>query len=95
MYAGEYKIAYEPYQLTGNIKGIFLEKENQMSLAKKYVNKNRNKLERRAIEEGLIREDGTLTGEGKDLLLQILLDDKEIKDKFFQAINELTKDKEV
>ena len=72
----------------------FFDEEENMSLVKKYVNKSRDKKEQKAIEKGLIGEDGVLTCEGKALLLQILLDDKEIRNKFFNAVEELSEDEE-
>ena len=40
---------------------------------------------------GAFNGDGTLTQEGKDLLLQLLLEDKAIKEKFYQVLDQLHK----
>lgn len=87
-------VIYTPDKYTWTEYKTFNNEEDNMSIAKKYANKNRDKKLQKAIEKGLIGEDGVLTCEGKALLLQILLDDKEIKNKFFDAVEELSEDEE-
>lgn len=65
------------------------DEENEMpNLVKKYINKNRNGDEQRAIDEGLLEENGVLTQAGKDLLLQILFEKN--KAEFLKETKELT-----
>lgn len=66
------------------------EKEKKMSLIKKYLNQKKNDNDRKAIDLGVIGEDGILTPEGKDLLLMILLEDKDIRAKFDDAVAKLS-----
>ena len=81
-------------------KGVYTEyktfndKEDDMSIAKKYANKNRDKKLQKAIDNGLIREDGVLTSEGISLLSQILFEYTETKKKFLDAVEELTESEE-
>lgn len=82
------KITY--YPLTDTVKyETFSNEEAKMSLTKRYANRNRSADEQLAIDEGLLREDGTLTSEGREFLCQILFDDKSIKEKFYEALREL------
>lgn len=67
-------------------------KEDKMSYAKKYATKSRDKKEQLAIDAGLLREDGTLTSEGLELLAQILLDSH--REKFYKAVEELSEEKD-
>lgn len=66
----------------------FDNKKDDMSLTKKYVNRKRDEKEQLAIDNGLLDEDGTLTYEGKDLLLQMLLEKH--REEFLQTIEELS-----
>lgn len=72
----------------------FNNKEDDMSITKKYANRNRDKKLQKAIDSGLIKEDGVLTSEGINLLSQILFEDEEIKKKFLDAVEEFTEDDE-
>ena len=63
-------------------------KEDDMSLTKKYANRKRDKKEQLAIDNRLLNEDGTLTYEGKDLLLQMLLEKH--REEFLQTVEELS-----
>lgn len=81
------KFTYTEYKTFNN-------KEDGMSIAKKYVNKNRDKKLQKAIDNGLIKENGVLTLEGINLLSQILFEDEEIKKKFLDAVEDLTESEE-
>lgn len=65
--------------------------EKKVSLIKRYVENKRDDDENLAIKMGAFNGDGTLTQEGKDLLLQLLLEDKAIKEKFYQVLDQLHK----
>ena len=79
--------------VTTTYKFIHDEGEKMSNLAKKYVNKNRDADEQRAIDEGLLGEDGLLTEAGKNLLFQILF--AKHKTEFLKEVKELSEiDKE-
>ena len=82
-----YKKYMEEIMFTNNgiITGISYEKKD--SYAKKYEMLGKGDEELDAIKKGLLNEDGTLTQEGKDLLLQVLLNDDDIRKRFFEAIS--------
>lgn len=62
------------------------EENNMSNLTKIYNNLNLSEDEQLARKHGALDEKGLLTEEGKDLLLNILLKDTDIKKKFFDAI---------
>lgn len=61
-------------------------KEKEMTLAKKYLFNKKSANEKYAIEQGALDEDGLLTEEGKDFLLNLLLQDEDIKKRFYSAL---------
>lgn len=67
-------------------------KEDTMSLTKDYKRAKLNDDERLARDYGALGEDGTLTEKGKDLFLNILLEDEELKAKFIKAIKKIDED---
>lgn len=69
-------------------------KEEKMSLAQQYLHEKKNENDKSAIEVGAMNDDGTLTYEGKDLLLNILLTDPKIREQFDKAIELLKEDEE-
>lgn len=78
----------------GNYKIAVKNKEEKMSLVQQYLHKQKNENDKVAIEVGAMNDDGTLTCEGKELLLNILLTDPKIREQFDKAIELLKKDKE-
>ena len=85
-----YPRQYENYQPIT----IFNEKEEPMSLTKEYKHDQQSKENKLAIDLDALNEDGTLTAEGKDLLLNILLDDPEIRKKFDKALSDIMKEED-
>lgn len=73
--------SFEKIISQGNIE------EDEMSLTKKYLFNKKSAKDRVAIEQGALNEDGTLTEQGKDLLLNLLLQDKDIRTKFDLALS--------
>ena len=93
-------IRYIPYKwdkdqiikIINNGVTIFDNEEDEMSLIKEYKRAKLNEEEKKARDWGALTEDGTLTECGKDLLLNLLLEDKEIHDKFIKAIDQIDKE---
>lgn len=83
-----------PSQQVYTYKFVEEEKEKTMSLTKKYLNQKKNDNDKKAIELGVMNEDGTLTSEGKELLLAILLEDKDIRAKFDKVVESLLEEEE-
>lgn len=57
--------------------------------AEDLVKQNYSKQEKIALENGLIRQNKLLTEKGRNLLLQILFEDKEINKKFYDTVENL------
>ena len=87
------KIAYNPTEYKWEYKTFNLEEE-KMELSKAYKFNKKCDEDRRAIDLGALTEDGLLTCEGKDLLLNILLSDPKIREQFDKVLKELDKDEE-
>lgn len=82
-----YSIGSEPYQITYSFN-----KEDKMSLAEEDIFNKKNKADKQAVEQGALNKDGLLTEQGKDLLLNLLLQDKDIRTKFDLALATIGKD---
>ena len=70
------------------------DKEEKMSLAQRYLHEKKSATDRLAIDMGVLNEDGTLTCEGKDFLLNLLLQDKDIRTRFDLALGVVKKEEE-
>lgn len=68
--------------------------EDKMNLSKAYKFNDKCDEDRRAIDMGALTEDGLLTCEGKDLLLNILLSDPKIREQFDKVLKDLDADEE-
>lgn len=88
------EISLKSYEIDSNFLKFdnLNEKENKMSLAKKYIFNKKDESDKQAIKQGALDEDGTLTEQGKDLLLNLLLQDKDIRTKFNLALTTIAKD---
>lgn len=78
----DYKVEYKTF----NDNDL---EEEKMSLAKKYLHEKKKEEDKKAIELGALYEDGTLTEEGKDLLLNILLSDPKIREQFDKVLKDI------
>lgn len=67
--------------------------EVEMNLAKKYRNIKLDDSTKLAYELGAMDDKGNLTEEGKSLLLDILIEDEKIKERFISALKQI-KDRE-
>lgn len=91
----DYQLVYYPRQNDNHQPiTIFNEKEEPMSLTKEYKHDQQSKENKLAIDLDALNEDGTLTAEGKDLLLNILIDDPEIRKKFDKALSDIMKEED-
>ena len=68
--------------------------EEKMTLTKQYLHQKKNSNDRKAIELGVMDDDGILTSSGKELLLTILLEDKEIRSKFDKVVESLLEEED-
>lgn len=87
------KIAYNPTEYKWEY-GTLTTKEKTMELSKAYKFNKKCKEDRRAIDLGALTEDGFLTCEGKDLLLNILLSDPKIREQFDKALEDIDESEE-
>lgn len=69
-------------------------KEEEMSLVRKYMQKELDKDEQIAYEAGAIDKDGILTEEGLKLFCQVMLDDELVYKKFLRKVKKLAEDEE-
>lgn len=85
-----------PYKIDWDWQGAttLKTKEKIMELSKAYKFNKKCKEDRRAIDLGALTEDGLLTCEGKDLLLNILLSDPKIREQFDKVLEDIDESKE-
>lgn len=82
-----FSIGSQPYQISYSSN-----KEDKMSLAEEYIFNKRNEADKQAVKQGALNKDGLLTEQGKDLLLNLLLQDKDIRARFDLALATIEKD---
>ena len=82
-----FSIGSEPYKISCS-----LNKEDKMSLAEEYIFNKKNEADKQAVKQGALNKDGLLTEQGKDLLLNLLLQDKDIRTRFDLALATIEKD---
>ena len=69
-------------------------KEEEMTPTKKYLFNKKSAKEKHAVELGVLDEDGLLTEDGKDFLLNLLLEDEHIKNIFYNALHSIKEEDE-
>lgn len=85
-----FSIGSQPYQIS--YSSYSSNKEDKMSLAEEYIFNKKNEADKQAVKQGALNKDGLLTEQGKDLLLNLLLQDKDIRTKFDLALATIEKD---
>lgn len=85
----DYDFRHEPTEFSLSPMPSFEKEEEDMGLTKQFKFENKTEEDKKAIELEALKDDGTLTEAGKDLLLNILLAEPDIREKFDNAISQI------
>ena len=78
----------------GTPKITIVDKEEEMTPTKKYLFNKKSASEKHAIKLGVLDKDGLLTEQGKDFLLNLLLQDEDINKRFYSALTSIKEEDE-